>query len=183
MPENLFSNLIIKGHQLQDAISLQRSSKIPKLVLAYLFLSFFGLGTDRTLSKGRLQSFGVFYPCYNSSFGKVLRDRFGESIWCGNKSLSLQFFPVFELNRVIFTVMVISGLSAASRILFSLSLICAKRLVLNVIYRYLLSMKAGFLAPTKFPPSLTFSSIFCAEDSIVLLPSINAPCKVINYKI
>lgn len=60
--------------------------------------------------------------------------------------------------------MVISGLSAASIILLSFSLIYENNFVLNFDQGYLFSIKAGFFVSVKLPPSLTFSSIFCPED-------------------
>ena len=127
VPENFLSYFIIKSNQLHKTISLQRSRHVPKLIVTFFLHHFFSFSADRSFSKGRFNSFGIFDLSDDGCFSQILRNGFGESEGGCNEGLSFELFSIFELNKGILTVIKISGLSAASRILLSFSFILVKR--------------------------------------------------------
>ena len=133
VPENFLSHFIIKSNQLHKAISLQRSRHVPKLIVTFFFNHFLSFSADRSFSKGRFNSFGIFDLGDYGCLSQILRNGFGESEGSCNKGLPFKLFSIFELNKDILTVIKISGLSAASRILLSFSFIFVKRTPLGRI--------------------------------------------------
>lgn len=114
MPEHLLSLFIIKGDQLEQAVSLQRAGHIDQLIFT-LFVGFlFSLRTDHVVVERGFIPLGVFDSGDDGCLSEVLGDALGDQVGSGKEGLALDFLAVFELSEEGLTVTVISGFSSFS---------------------------------------------------------------------
>lgn len=125
MPEHLFSQFIIKSNEFKNTISFQWSTHIPKLKISVLYNSLFCFSTN-CFSERRVIFLAILDSWDYWGFCQIFGDGFCQSEWSSDEGLSLEFLSVFELSHYVGTVMIISGFSEFSRILFILSLISEK---------------------------------------------------------